>query len=165
MSGIEIKLDNRFMKRVKGTVEKYEFQVGILQDKPHRAAADKSKGLSTYAGGPTRKKSRTESGLTVSQVSERLRKQTGINFFTRPFKSKKNKDLLRFVQEFFKIVTGRSQPRRAENLLQAIVRNPILRGDYGRNSRVTKDIKGFDRFMIDTGQLFKSITAKVVKRV
>jgi hypothetical protein len=51
-----------------------------------------------------------------------------------------------------------------ENLAQAIIRNPILRGDYGSNSALTRKIKGFDRFMFDTGQLFQSIKAKVLKR-
>jgi hypothetical protein len=165
MSGLELKLDNRFLKKIKGTVEAYDFQIGVLQDKPHQLAQDKSKGLTSYASGPTRKKSRAQSGLTVSQVSEKLRKHTGINFYTKPFKSTKNKDIVKFIEEFFKVISGRSQPRRLENLLQAVVRNPILRGDYGRNSTVTRGIKGFDRLMIDTGQLFKSIIAKAVKRV
>lgn len=164
MSGLELKLDNRFLKKIKGTVEGYEFQVGVLQDKPHQVAEDKKKGLTSYAGGPTRKKSRSRSGLTISQVSEKLRKHTGINLYTRPFKSTKNKDIVKFIAEFFNVVSGRSQPRRLENLLQAVVRNPILRGDYGRNSSVTRGIKGFDRLMIDTGQLFKSIIARAVKR-
>jgi hypothetical protein len=48
-----------------------------------------------------------------------------------------------------------------ETCLQAIVRNPILKGEYGRNSRLTQKIKGFNRYMIDTAQLFKNIKADV----
>lgn len=159
-----IKLDRRFVTQAKGVYEKYDFTVGVLQDGPHKDAASKKKGLSSYAGGPIRKKT-PQSSLSISEVSERLRKNTGINIYTEPFQSKKNKDILAFTKIFFEVCAGRSQPKRAENLLQAIVRNPILRGDYGRNSKVTTKIKGFNRFMIDTAQLFKAITAKVKTNV
>lgn len=163
---ISIKLDGRFRKKAQGVFEKYEFQVGILEDRAHKEAQPRTKGLKSYAGGPARKTSNKSSGMSISDVSERLRKHIGINFYTKPFSSKKNKDILNFVKEFFDLCAGRSQVRRAENLLQAIVRNPILRGDYGRNSQVTAKNKGFNRFMIDTAQLFRAIQAKVtVKRV
>jgi hypothetical protein len=50
------------------------------------------------------------------------------------------------------------------NAIQAIVRNPILRGDYGRNNLFTQKVKGFNRLMIDTGQFFNNIKARVFKR-
>lgn len=158
-----IKLDKRFQKQAKGVFEKYQFQVGVLIDTSHKEPA---KGLKGYAGGPARRTSNKNSGMTISEVSQDLRKRTGINFYTRPFSSKKNKDILNFVKVFFDLCAGRTQAKRAENFLQAIVRNPILRGDYGSNTPQTAKIKGFNRFMIDTSQLFRAITAKVqVKRV
>lgn len=161
-----IKLDKRFTRQAQGVFGKYQFQVGILEDRIHKLPQSLAKGLQSYAGGPARKVSRKSSGMTISQVSKDLRKKTKINFYTRPFKSKKNLEILAFVKEFMKLCTGKTQARRAETLLQAIVRNPILRGDYGRNSSVTAKEKGFNRFMIDTAQLFKAIVAKVkVKRV
>lgn len=54
--------------------------------------------------------------------------------------------------------------KRLENLLQAIVRNPILRLEYGKNTATAADNKGFDRHLFDTGQMFKAITARA-KRV
>ncbi len=161
---VNIKLDGRFAKQAKGVFEKYDFQVGVLQDKSHKLAEPKSKGLKSYAGGLARKISSRSSGMTISEVSEDLRKRTGINFYTRPFSSKKNKDILNFVKSFFDLSMGRTEKRRTENLLQAIVRNPILRGDYGRNTAATAKTKGFNRFMIDTAQLFKAITSKVTVR-
>ncbi len=161
-----IKLDRRFTKQAKGIYEKYSFQVGILEDRIHKKAVPSSKGLKSYAGGPARKTSNKSSGMTVSEVSQDLRTRTGINFYTKPFTSRKNKDILDFVKVFFELCAGRSQPKRAENMLQAVVRNPILRGDYGRNTSTTAKIKGFNRFMIDTAQLFRSIISKVrVNRV
>jgi hypothetical protein len=159
-----IKLDKRFVKQAKGVYEKYNFQVGVLQDAPHKKAMASSKGLKSYAGGPARRTSSRESGKTISEVSQDLRKRIAINFYTIPFHSRKNKDILEFVKIFFQVCSGKSQPKRAANMLQAIVRNPILRGDYGKNTRTTAKIKGFNRFMIDTAQLFRAITAKVVVR-
>ncbi len=157
-----IKIDKRFKKKVKGVFEKYEFQVGILNDGAHRGALSRTRGLSSYAGGPVRKKSRI-STQSISEVSENLRKNTGIEYLTAPFR-KKSSDITKFANEFIKLAIGKSEKKRVENLLQAVVRNPILRGDYGSNSKVTKIIKGFNRFMIDTGQLFKAIRAKAIVR-
>lgn len=168
---MELTLDKRFQKKLAGRIEKYAFQVGILQDSQHKVAkiGERGKGgkdvISRYAGGPIRKKSNKDSGLTVSEVAEENRKRTGVNFWTAPFTSKKSSDIVQFTNTFFRVVTGSSQAKRLTNLLQAIVRNPILRGEYGKESRVTKKIKGFSRPMIDTGQLFKSITAKVIRNV
>lgn len=50
--------------------------------------------------------------------------------------------------------------KRVENLLQAVVRNPILKLEYGDNTAITADMKGFDRHLFGTGQTFKAIKAK-----
>lgn len=170
---MEIKIDSRFAKKVQGMFGKYEFQVGVLKDGAHRYAKVGKRGmggkdvLGTYAGGPVRKKG-YGSSLSISQVSKANRERLGVNFYTAPFESdsKSQKDILAFTKAFFDLVFGRSQQKRAENLLQAVVRNPILRGEYGSQSPITTKIKGFNRPMIDTAQLFKAITSKCrVKRV
>ena len=189
----KVKLDGRFYKEAKGRIERFHFDVGVLEDKPYYkpltanqarkrgykgglgnkqgplnkilpAQAKAIGGLKQLAGGPARIASRRKSGLSLSQVSERLRKETGINFYTRPWKSKRGKDLVRFIQSFMRMITqgGKlAEKKRLENALQAVVRNPIVRGDYGRNARSTAKTKGFNRLMIDTGQLFKGIMARV----
>ncbi len=165
---MKIKLNKNFKKHVKGRFEKYTFEVGVLTDAPHRSAlrgAPGKKGqdvLTTYAGGPVRKTSR-KAYLKISEVSERLRKFLGFNYLQKPF-LKKSSDLLKFTNEYFKLVAGKTQRKRVENLLQAVVRNPMLRGDYGSNSKLAQAIKGFDRLTIDTGQLFKAIKARVKVR-
>jgi hypothetical protein len=167
MKAGSIKLDGRFFKQVKGRVEGHSFEVGILQDGPHKRPQSKTKGLTSLAGGPTRKKGRKPSGVTISEVSEDIRKRMNINFYQRPFKMKSNREILRFSNAFLKSIMTPSgnmkEKKRLENLLQAIVRNPITRGDYGINTIKTASAKGFNRLMIDTGQLFKAITAKVKK--
>ncbi len=160
-----LKLDKRFQKNVAGRFGKYVFEVGILEDNSYKTPKRGVRGLhgqdviSTYAGGPVRQKSTKDSGMAVSDVSKAMRDRLGFNYLTKPFE-KKSSDIIKFTGEFFKLVSGKSQKRRAENLLQAVVRNPILRGDYGKNTELTKKIKGFDRYMIDSAQLFKAIVAK-----
>lgn len=163
-----IQLDKRFQKKVQGLFGKYEFEVGVLEDGPHRLAKRGARGLKgqdvlgSYAGGPVRKAGKN-SDQSISDVSKANRDRMGFNYLMRPF-SKRSSDIIKFSNTFFQLVFGRSQAKRAENLLQAIVRNPILRGDYGSNSPLTQKIKGFDRLMIDTAQLFKSIKARVKVR-
>jgi len=160
---MRIELTPRFKDRLQGRFGKYNFEVGILNDGPHRDArkGERGKGgqdvLGNYAGGKVRKASRV-STQSISEVSKKNRERLGFNFYTEPFK-KKGSDIIKFTRSFFKLAFGASEKRRAENLLQAVVRNPILRGDYGPNSPLTQKIKGFDRAMIDTAQLFKAIKA------
>lgn len=169
---MKLQLRPGFNKKVRGMFGKYQFEAGILEDKPHMDARRGKKGkggsdvLSSYAGGPIRKKTR-HSSETISQVGKSLRENTGINYLTAPFENKNNADILKFSKSFFDLVFGRSQKKRAENLLQAIIRNPILRGEYGPQGDLTKKIKGFDRPWIDTAQFFKALVAKckVGKRV
>ncbi len=162
---MQLKLDNRFKKNVAGLFGKYTFEVGVLQDKQYFKPKRGVTGLqgqeiiNQYAGGPVRQATRRPSGKTVAEVSSRLRTNLGFNYLTEPFK-KRSSDIVKFTDEFFNLAFGRSQKKRAENLLQAVVRNPILRGDYGNNSPLRVKIKGFNRFMIDTGQLFKNLKAR-----
>lgn len=162
---MKIALDKRFYKKLQGRFGKYDFRAGVLDDGPHYAARRGAKGkggedvTSSYAGGPIRKKSRTID-TTLSNVSKNIREDLGINYLQRPFENKNNADILKFSKSFFDLAFGRTQKRRAENLLQAIIRNPILRGEYNSQGDLTTKIKGFDRPLIDTAQFFKSIIAK-----
>lgn len=102
--------------------------------------------------------------MTVGEVLVENQKRMNINILLRPFQDQSS-DILKFTTAFLQLVTKQNLSiKRVENLLQAIVRNPILKQEYGGNSAATADAKGFDRFLIATGQMFKAIKA-VVKRV
>lgn len=163
MAGVTVKLDGKFKKQLQAAFKNHKADVGILQDKAHKAAG---KGLKKLAGGPARRTSRTVDG-TLTSVSESFRRHTGINIFTKPFRLKANREILRFATQYvrFMVNSKNMNRKRIENLMQAIVRNPILRGDYGANKSGTAKSKGFNRLGIDTGQLFKGITARVRGRV
>lgn len=166
---MQIRLDKRFKKKAQGLFGKYDFEVGVLNDAAYKVPMRGERGQKgrdvqgVYAGGPVRKKSRKDSGLKISDVSKENRERLGVNYLLEPFEDRST-DIMKFSREFFKLVFGKSQAKRCENMLQAIVRNPILRGEYGTQSELTKAIKGFSRPMIDTAQLFKALKAKVNRR-
>ncbi len=163
---MQLKLDKRFTKNARGKFEKYQFEVGVLEDSAYKIPRIGKRGLkgadviTQYAGGPVRKKTGKDSGHTVSDISKSNRERLGFNYLLKPFE-KRTMARNGFTNAFLKLVFGLSNSKkRCENLLQAIVRNPILRGEYGSNSALTQKIKGFNRPMIDTAQLFKSLKAK-----
>lgn len=165
---MKIELSKGFSKRLAGRIEQYEFEVGILEDKEYKLPLETPEGqppqLKTYAGGPARKQTREGSGQMISDVLLGNMKRLNINILQRPFQETSSA-ILKFTEAFLKMaVSGTVSEKRVVNLIQAIVRNPILRQEYGKNKSATADAKGFDRHLIDTGQTFQNIKARV-KRV
>jgi hypothetical protein len=138
-------------------------ETGILQDGLHKQAVHGSK--KKFAGGVARRVGRLNTGLKISTVSEDARRQLKINYLTRPFRgNRKNADAVKMMKQFWRLVFKEGKlasKKRLENALQAVIRNPITRGDYGKNKKLTRTIKGSDRKFIDTGQLFRAIRARV----
>ena len=164
---MNIEFGKSWQKKLKGRIETYNFEVGILDDKPHRYALDGGPdgqdNLGSYAGGPIRKASMQRSPKTVGDIFIENMERKNINFLLRPFQER-NSEILRFTTAFLRMVVAKSNARRVENLLQAVVRNPILRQEYGANKSSTADAKGFNRYLFNTGQMFKAIKART-KRV
>lgn len=157
---MKVELSKYFVKKLSGQIEKYQFDVGVLNDGPHYEAKNE---LTTYAGGPVLKKSRVKSGLSTGEVLVENQQRLNINLLSRPFQEK-NSDILRFTKAFLELVaSGKGSIKRVENLLQAIVRNPILNEEYGSNKASTADAKGFDRHLFATGQMFKAILARATR--
>jgi hypothetical protein len=166
---LKLNLGTDWTKKLKGRIEKFEFEVGVIEDKPHMNAVEQSlfeqPDLKNYAGGPVRRTSRQASTMTTGEVLVENMKRMNINILLRPFQER-NSQILKFTEYFLKVVCKRpgANIKRIENLLQAIVRNPILKQEYGPNSPVTADSKGFNRHLFDTGQMFKAIRAKVRRK-
>lgn len=157
---IEFKLDGRLLKQAKGVFENHQFRVGVLQDRPYRKPVSKSKGLAIYAGGPVRRTSRKLSKINVSDVSERLRKIAG-NFFTEPFLNPGSREVKALGRTIVGFCLKKKTKKAAETALRNVVVRPILKGAYGTNAPSTVKRKGFNRFMVDTGQFLKAIKAEV----
>lgn len=164
---MNLSFDKSFARKFKRQIEGFEFEVGVLNEAPHYEAVEtkafEAPQLKTFAGGPARKQTRKPGPLSSSEVLVENMKRLNINILLDPFQ-RESADIVRFMKEFFKTAFAKKSPKRVENLLQAVVRNPILRQEYGSNSTSTADHKGFNRLLIDTGQMFKAIKAKV-KRV
>ena len=165
---MNIKFNRSLSQKLSDKIEGYQFEVGVLDDGPHRNP--KEQGLfqepetTTYVGGPVRKKTRVNGVLTIGQILIDNMKRLGIDILRRPFQEQSS-DIIKFTHEFLKLaLSGKVVHRRVENLLQAVVRNPILKQEYGRNKAHTADAKGFDRHLFDTGQMFQAIKARA-KRV
>jgi hypothetical protein len=168
VASFQIKFDRPIGEVLKKKIEPFTLEVGVLNDAPHYQPAPGKK-MKTYAGGLARRVGRVPSGKSIAEVGASARKQLGVNYLTKPFKgSRKSRDAIKVMNEFWKVVFGgqgnKSTTRRLENALQAVIRNPITRGDYGKNKALTAKIKGSKRKFIDTAQLFKAIVARVRRR-
>lgn len=155
-----------FYPKLKKRIEGYEFEVGVLEKTPHFEAESKIRGLRSFAGTSARKRSRRPDGNSQA-IGAKL--QGFYGWLSHPFRdgNEKQKELQLFAQRYLAEVQkdGQVNVKRLENLVQAIVRNPILRQDYGSNKPSTAKIKGFDHLMIDTAQFFNSVKARLLKNV
>lgn len=163
-----IRLDKPLDVTLKGYVDPYSFQVGVLKDGPHKLAGNKAR---SYAGlrvmnTLNRDGKNGQKPSTLNEVAHSARVRTGINFLVKPFKNK-NDDAVKMMGAIVKLMFGDNKSamiKRVENLVQAVVRNPILRADYGRNRfpRWNKELGGKRKpKLIATSQLFRAITAAV----
>ena len=147
-----------FEEKLRKSIEGYEFEIGILANEPHyKAANDKS----SYAGSDRRLVTRTaEKGM--QELGGEL--ETRFSWLSRPF-MEWSRDMYVFAEEYLKSLSAKDfNVRRVENYAQAIVRNPILRGDYGSNTEFTAQKKGFNHLLWDTAQFFKAIKARLIKK-
>lgn len=162
---MKLAMGNNWTLKLKHKVEAYEAIAGIKQTPRREAAVPRMVG--TFAGGSVRKTQPSRSGTTPTQVAAYVMNFAG-NIFTVPFQMGTNADILKFSHAYIKELLGSkgasiTNNRRVKNLMQAIIRNPILRGDYKMHKQGTKAKKGFERSLIDTGQFFRSIQV-IIKR-
>lgn len=152
-------------KFIQGKLDKYKFKVGILENKQHyaplRQGTTGKKGLPilyNYAGLFLYKHGKKPDG-TLWGIAKKL--DAAYKWLRKPFLLRKNQDLISVINFMIDDMNGRESKQRMVNAIQAVVRNPILRGDYGRNSRDWAKKKGFNKLMFMTGQFFKNIQARL----
>jgi hypothetical protein len=157
----------KFLPKMVKLIEGQFFVVGVLDAAEHKSAQTQfeSKGLKSFHGLQARKVTNLIDGAT-QEIGGELEDQ--YKWLREPFAdgNEKQKEIQDFAKNYIaEIQKDKKNENRLVNLVQAIVRNPILRRDYGSNSEKTQKIKGFDSPMIDTGQFFNSIKARVIKNV
>ena len=151
---------------MKKAIEGNSFIVGVIEKKAHFEALPAKDGLMSFASTSARRRSRKQNGNNQA-IGAKL--QGFYGWLSNPFNegNEKQKELQLFAQRYLAEVTSgkKVNQKRLENLVQAIVRNPILRKDYGDNRRTTANKKGFNHLMIDTAQFFNSVKARLIKNV
>lgn len=132
-----------------------------VENKIEKTPLPKEQGLKSFAGGSARKISSKQSDNTTLDLAKKFEEEYGI--FSKPASNPKNKEVIEVVDDLMDMyfTNDFGKKKRIQNGAQAVVRNPILRGDYGNNTGKTAYIKGFNRLMIDTGQFFNCIIADV----
>lgn len=155
---LNIELDGNFLEDEIKEFEKQRVTVGVL-DKSKNAAISKNKGdgLKNFQGGKAMKIKKRDKAFPMYQLADFLDYNYG--FISNAAENPNNKDLVVVMNELKKIFDGNVNPRRIENGAIALVRNQILRKDFGSNKESTKDNKGFDMPLVRTGALFNSIKA------
>lgn len=160
-----IDINLKVIPQLQKQIDSYDMKVGVFDNVPRRSPdSGKKTRHGSLAGGPVRL-GRKMGDSTSGDVAAEL--QSRYNWLDKPFRSSSNqsKETITFANYFLScIAKGEKKPdmlRRIANLIQAIVRNPITRKEFGSNTPQWAKVKGFNRLMFDTGQFFKSITARV----
>lgn len=142
-------------KMIQVELDKYKVELGILKNEPKKLPLYGQ--FKTYAGIRLLRDSNKTSG-TLVDVAIDLDKR--FKWLRKPFASQNNKEVVQVVNDIVKSMNGRADKQRVLNGMQAIIRNPILRGEYGQNSQKTAQEKGFNKLLMATGQFFKNIKAR-----
>lgn len=157
---MELEIKN-LSKKLTFKLEKYEVQVGLLEDKKRKKPLFRK--FKNYAGKRLLREGGVSKGASLVKVAEYLDKQ--FKWLRKPFLLKNNKEVVIVLNDIVKDMNGRGDKQRILNGFQAVVRNPILRGEYGRNNARWAKIKGFDDALMMTGQFFKNIKARFKNNV
>lgn len=145
-------------KKMSKKIGIYKFEVGILNDEPKKLR--KSGATKSFAGLTVSATGKSSQKVSLAEVAEYNDRR--FKWLKKPFSIAGNKEVLEVVKELSGQVFGKkaTNNKRLENAVQAVIRNPILRGDYGGNAASTIKQKGFDKLGIATAQFFKNIKAK-----
>lgn len=157
---MELEIKN-LSKKLTFKLEKYEVQVGLLEDKKRKKPLFRK--FKNYAGKRLLREGGVSKGASLVKVAEYLDKR--FKWLRKPFLLKNNKEVVIVLNDIVKAMNGRGDKQRILNGFQAVVRNPILRGEYGRNNARWAKIKGFDDALMMTGQFFKNIKARFKNNV
>lgn len=155
---MELKINN-LSKRLAFKLEKYEVEVGLLSDKKRNKPIFGQ--YKSYAGKTLLREGGVSTGASLVEVAEYLDKH--YKWLRKPFLIAKNKELVTVLNDIVKDMNGQDLKKRILNGFQAVVRNPILRGEYGFHSAKWAKKKGFNHLMMMTGQFFKNVNARFKK--
>lgn len=152
---MELKIKN-LSKKLSFKLAKYEVQVGLLENKQRKKP--KFNEFKNYAGKKLLREGGASKGASLVKVAEYL--DTRYKWLRKPFLLRNNKEVVVVINDIIKDMNGKGDKQRILNGFQAVARNPILRGEYGKNNNKWAKKKGFNDLLMMTGQTFKSIKAR-----
>ncbi len=152
---MELKINN-LSKKLAFKLDKYQVEVGLLNNKPRKKPLFGK--YKTYAGKILLREGKASKGADMVEVAKVLDKR--YKWLRKPFLLANNKEVVAVLNDIVKDMNGQDLKKRILNGFQAVVRNPILRGEYGINTAKWAKRKGFNNLLMMTGQFFKSINAR-----
>lgn len=155
---MELKIQN-LSKKLAFKLDKYQVQVGLLEDKKRKQP--KFGEFKNYAGKTLLREGKVSNGASLVEVAEYLDRR--YKWLRKPFLIKNNKEVVLVLNDIVKDMNGQDLKQRILNGFQAVVRNPILRGEYGHNKDKWAKKKGFNQLLMMTGQFFKNVKARFKK--
>ncbi len=177
MIEFDIELDFTDLEEEVKKFNSHHIRVGVLDKNKTARKADRTEPLKSFQGKEASrvKKKNGKLNLKLTKLAEYMDARYGV--FTKAESHFLNQDVVRVTNELIKLFNaGHATPakiRSVEYAAQALIRNPIIRKDYGSNSTATikggigynghqVQGKGFDWPMVDTGTFFNSIKAQYV---
>lgn len=156
-------MDARFVpveslnKFVNKKLKKLDVNVGVLVDGP-AAKWKREQAAVPLAGGPHNK----IAGNATTSLREVMDKMVvRFNILLAPWKNRNNQEAREVTSALIdELNHGAPKRNRLPNAVQAVIRNPITRQEYGDNTQGWAMKKGFNRLMINTGRLFRAIVAR-----
>ncbi|MGD1455301.1 hypothetical protein [Vibrio harveyi] len=175
MINLDIDIDLTNLEEKVKDFNSHHIRIGVLDDNKTTRRPDRNKPLKSFQGKSASRvmvgaKGRTN--LKMTKLAEYLDERYRV--FSDAEKNFKNQDVVRVTNELVKMLNSdQVSPeliRRIESAARALIRNPIMRKDFGSNSQKTVkggvgynghkvEGKGFDWPMVDTGSFFNSIKA------
>jgi hypothetical protein len=115
-------------------------------------------GLKGYASVKRNQAKRRKSKTDLSDVLEYLNKD--FELFAIALRTAPQRQIDQLTEYLLKASLDNRSKKRLENLVIAILREPILAKSLGSNKKSTIKAKGFNRVGVNTGNLFKEINAE-----
>ncbi|MGD1335042.1 hypothetical protein ACP6H1_21745 [Vibrio harveyi] len=178
MIKLDIDIDLTNLEEKVKEFNSHHIRVGVLDSSKTARKPDRNKPLKSFQGKSASRVmvgSKGRSNLKMTKLAEFL--DARYRVFSDAETNFKNQDVVRVTNELVKMLNSEQATpemiRRIESAARALVRNPIMRKDFGSNSRSTVkggvgynghkvEGKGFDWAMVDTGSFFNSIRAQYV---
>ena len=178
MFTLDIELDFTDLEKQIKVFNTHYVRIGILDKNKMAKRADHNEALKSFQGKQASRAVKGRQGITnlkLTQLAQYLDGQYGV--FSKAEYNFDNQDVVRVSNELIRLLDTEhyslEQIRRIESASRALIRNPIMRKDFGSNARTTiyggvgynghrVGGKRFDWPMVDTGTFFTSIKAQYV---